>query len=204
MIIMAELLHQAYQHIETGNIQHARTVLETLLQIEPMNIEAWEACMQISETCEELDHYCEQVLQIPELNPTDRESILDYYYFLRQILRVNSARESTPKMVTYELVDQFTFNLKDPQSGNSTDIVNNLDLERSVAWLLDKAIIILHIVLLVTGLKLINLGNNFGYWIMMVLFISVFVNLWNIILPITDTDQMPDSNQFEATDRYHG
>jgi hypothetical protein len=202
--MMAKLIHQAYQHIEAGNIQHARAVLEGLLQTEPMNIEAWEACMQISETSEELDHYCEQVLQIPELNPADRESILDYYYFLRQILRANSAKESTPKMVTYELVDQFTFNLKDPQSGNSTDIVNNLDLERSLAWLLDKAIIILHIVLLVTGLKLINLGNNFGYWIMMVLFISVFVNLWNIILPITDTDQMPDSNQFEATDRYHG
>jgi hypothetical protein len=51
---------------------------------------------------------------------------------------------------------------------------------------------------------LINLENNFGYWIIMVLFISVFVNLWNIILPIADADQMPDSNQLEATDRYHG
>lgn len=201
---MAELLHQAYQHIETGNIQHARAALEALLQTEPRNIEAWEACMQISETCEELDYYCEQVLQIPELNPTDRESILDYYYFLRQILRTNSAKESMPKMVTYELVDQFTFNLKDPQSGNSTDIVNSLDLERSLAWLLDKAIIVLHFVLLVTGLKLINLGNNFGYWIMMVLFISVFVNLWNIILPITDIDQTSDASQREATDRYRG
>lgn len=201
---MAELIHQAYQYIEAGNIEHARAILEALLHTDPMNIEAWEACMQISETCEELDYYCEQVLQIPEINPTDRESILDYYYFLRQILRANSAKESTPKMVTYELVDQFTFNLKDPQSGNSTDIANSLNLERSVAWLLDKAIIVLHIVLLVTGLKLINLGNNFGYWIMMVLFISVFVNLWNIILPLTDTDQTPDPNQFEATDRYQG
>jgi hypothetical protein len=73
-----------------------------------------------------------------------------------------------------------------------------------LAWLLDKAIVVLHIVLLVTGLKLINLGNNFGYWIIMVLFISVFVNLWNIILPVTEPDQIPDANQLEATDRYHG
>ena len=204
MTNMADLLHQAYEHIEAGNYQHARAVLEALLHSEPMNIEAWEACMQISETCEELDFYCEQVLQIPALNPTDRESMLDYYYFLRQILRANSTRASAPKMITYELVDQFTFNLKDPQSSNSKDLVNRLDLERSLAWLLDKAIIVLHIVLLGTGLKLINLGNNFGYWIMMVLFISVFVNLWNIILPVTDTDQMSDSNQFKATDRYRG
>lgn len=202
MIIMANLLHQAYEHIEADNIEQARAVLEALLQAEPMNIEAWEACMQISETCEELDYCCEQVLQLAGLHPTDRESILDYYYFLRQILRINNTRESAPKMVTYELVNQFTFNLKDPQSGNSNDIVEGLDLEQGLAWLLDKAIIVLHVVLLITGLKLINLGNNFGYWIIMVLFISVFVNLWNIILPIADTDQMPDSNHFEATDRY--
>ena len=202
MIIMANLLHQAYEHIEADKIEQARAVLEALLQAEPMNIEAWEACMQISETCEELDYCCEQVLQLAGLHPTDRESILDYYYFLRQILRINNTRESAPKMVTYELVNQFTFNLKDPQSGNSNDIVEGLDLEQGLAWLLDKAIIVLHVVLLITGLKLINLGNNFGYWIIMVLFISVFVNLWNIILPIADTDQMPDSNHFEATDRY--
>jgi hypothetical protein len=204
MTIMADLLHKAYEHIEAGNVQYARAILESLINTDPMNIEAWEACMQISETCEELDYYCEQVLQIPELNPTDRESILDYYYFLRQILRANNTRESAPKMVTYEMVNQFTFNLKDPQSGNSKDIVNSVDFEQGLAWLLDKAIIVLHIVLLITGLKLINLENNFGYWIIMVLFISVFVNLWNIILPIADTDQMPDSNQLEATDRYHG
>lgn len=204
MTIMADLIHQAYEHIEAGNIQYARAILESLINTDPMNIEAWEACMQISENCEELDYYCEQVLQIPELNPTDRESILDYYYFLRQILRANIAKTSGSKMVTYELVDQFTFNLKSLQSNDSKDTLNNLDFVQGVAWLLDKAIIILNIILLATGMKLIHLGNNFGYWIIMVLFISVFVNLWNIILPVTDTEQLSDSNQFDATDRYHG
>lgn len=198
---MADLIHKAYQQIEAGNIQYARAILESMINTDPMNIEAWEACMQISETCEELDYYCEQVLQIPELNPTDRESILDYYYFLRQILRANITKASVPKMVTYELVDQFTFNLKVLQSNDSRETLSNLGFEQGLAWLLDKAIIILHIVLLATGLKLIHVGNNFGYWIIMVLFISVFVNLWNIILPVTDTEQLSDSNQFETTDR---
>ena len=200
MTIMADLLYKAYKYIEAGNVQYARAILESLINTDPENIEAWEACMQISETCEDLDYLCEQVLQIPKLNPTDRESILDYYYFLRQILRADSARASAPKMVTYELVNQFTFSLKDQQSNNSKDAISSMDFERSLAWLLDKAIIILHMVLLVTGLKLIYLGNYFGYWIIMVLFISIFVNLWNIILPVPETVQMPDSNQPESTD----
>lgn len=204
MTIMANLIYKAYEYIEAGNIQYARAILESLVNTDPLNIEAWEACMQISETCEELDYYCEQVLQLPGLNQTDRESILDYYYFLRQILRANIAKTSVPKMVTYELVDQFTFNLKSSQSNDSKDVLSNLDFERGLAWSLDKAIIVFHIVLLITGLKLIDLGNTFGYWIIMVLFISVFVNLWNVILPVTNSDQLSDSNQFEATDRYHG
>ena len=200
MTIMAELLHKAYKYIEAGNVQYARAILESLINTDPLNIEAWEACMQISETCEELDYLCKQVLQIPELNPTDRESILDYYYFLRQTMRTDSVKAGVPKMITYELVNQFTFRLKDQQSNNSNDVISSVDFERSLTWLLDKAIILLHIILLMTGLELINLGNNFGYWIIMVVFISIFVSLWNIILPVPETDQIPDSHQPENTD----
>jgi len=200
MTIMAELLHKAYKYIEAGNVQYAHAILESLINTDPLNIEAWEACMQISETYEELDYLCEQVLQIPGLNSTDRESILDYYYFLRQTLRADHARAGAPKMITYELVNQFTFRLKDQHSNNTKDVMINMDLERSLTWLLDKAIIILHLILLMTGLKLINLGNSFGYWIIMVVFISIFVSLWNIILPVPETDQIPDSHQPENTE----
>jgi hypothetical protein len=200
MTIMAELLLKAYKYIAAGNVQYARAILESLINTDPLNIEAWEACMQISETCEELDYLCKQVLQIPELNPTDRESILDYYYFLRQTLRTDSVKAGAPKMITYELVNQFTFRLKDQQSNNSNDAISIEGFEQGLTWLLDKAIILLHIILLVTGLKLINLGNTFGYWIIMVVFISIFVSLWNIILPFPETDKFPDSSHSDTTD----
>lgn len=200
MTLTADLLHKAYVHIEAGNIQYARAILESLINTEPINIEAWEACMQISETCEELDYLCEQMLHAPKLNPTDRESILDYYYFLRQKMRHNTVEAGARKMITYEPVNQFTFSLKDQPSAYSKEVIGNIDFERSLTWLLDKTIFIFYLVLLVTGLKLVSLGNNFGYWIIVVLAMSIFVSLWNMNLPVPGANRISDSNQPESTD----
>jgi hypothetical protein len=200
MTTAADLLHNAYEYIDAGNFHYASAILESLINIDPMNIEAWEACMQISRTCEELDYLCEQVLQIPELNSIERESILDYYYFLRQKMRAHGAAADTPKLITYELVNQFTSSLRDQPSTDSNDFLSRIDFERGLTWLLNKAISTLYLILLLIGLKLVSLHNNFGYWILMVLIMSIFVGLWNMVFPIAENNRMPDSNQLETTD----
>ena len=200
MTTVVNLLHTAYVHIDAGNSRHARSILESLLNVDPMNVEAWEAYMQISGTREELDHLCDRVLQFTELNPADRESILDYYYFLRQKMRSCSADAGIQKMITFELMDQFTYNLKDVSSTNSDNATGTVSAQRSLAWFLDKAIFIVYLVLLVIGLELLAAGNDFGYWIIIVLGISIFVSMWNKIFLVAKTDHVPNSRQSDTLD----
>ena len=78
-----ELIHQAYQCTQAGDFRSAGNILESLIGVDPLDVEAWEAYMQISSTCDELDILCERVLQVPDINSVDRKSLLDYYFFLR-------------------------------------------------------------------------------------------------------------------------
>jgi len=180
---MVNHLDKAYGYIESGNLQLAIGILETLVNADPMNVEAWEAYMQICGTYDELDSLCEQMLQHPEINLTDRESILDYYYFLRQKMRSRGDGYESQKMITLELVDQFNYTLID-RSFISQSNKDDPNLEYGFVGFLGKAIIVPYVVLLVIGLNLLFIGNNFGYWILIVLAISIIVRMWNIIFPV--------------------
>jgi hypothetical protein len=174
-----DFLHEAYLHIEAGNAPYARALLESLVSMDPLNVEAWEAHMQICPTCEELDELCDRVLQVRELTPAERESLLDYYYFLRQGLKA----QQTQSLITFELVDQFTYTLKEqapvqPASSNAGFSIKHL----FEGWL-EKAIAALYLLLLLTGFKLIAIGMQFGYWILLMLAFSIFINLWNMLFP---------------------
>lgn len=196
----ANLLRKAYTQIEAGNHLDARTILETLVNADPMNVEAWEAYMQMSETCEELDHLCDRVLQVSELTRTERESILDYYYFLRQRIKACGTEVEAQEMITFELVDQFTYTLRERPSSNPTDAAVDRIHEHGIARILRKMVIIPYGVLLAVGLNLLSAGNNFGYWIILVLSITIFVSLWNIIFPAIKIDQRPRTYQAESMD----
>lgn len=174
-----DFLHEAYLHIEAGNDPYARALLESLVSLDPLNVEAWEAHMQICPTCEELDELCDRVLQVRELTSAERESLLDYYYFLRQGLK---ARQ-TQTLVTFELVDQFTYTLKEQVAVQPATSMLNTNLRQLFEGWLEKAIIALYGLLFLTGLKLIAMGVQFGYWILLMLALSIFINLWNMLFP---------------------
>jgi hypothetical protein len=157
----ADFLYEAYSDIEAGNLQYASALLESLVSIEPGNIEAWEAYMQLCQTCEELDCICERVLQVPGLSEADIESILDYYYFLRQRMKTCQAETAARKMIKFELVDQFTYTLRESSTINSQLVTDSLSLRSLFAGLLEKSIIFLYVVLLITGIKL--LAKNIQY-----------------------------------------
>lgn len=196
----ANLLYMAYAHIEAGNLDYARSILDSLVSVNSLNAEVWEAYMQISESCEELDSICEQFLNVPDFNPTDRESILDYYYFLRQRMKYGTPEGEEREMVTFELVDQFTYNLKDRASLQLAEYADSSKGEQIVAGFLNKAIMLVCVFMLVIGLKLIAGGNTFGYWIIMVLGISVFIGLGNLLFPEAKPGQFSDLVSSEVVD----
>lgn len=193
-MIKANLLHKAYLHIDAGDLPSAHKILDLLISVEPMNVEAWEAYMQICGTCDELDRLCERVLQIAEINRIDRKSILDYYYFLRQKIRYCDLESEFQNNVTLELVDQFNLNLQD-QASVSINFGGHASLRHWFVWVLGKAIVIPYIILLAMGLNLLLAGNNFGYWILLIPFLRGFANVRKIIIPVFEVSPNPNGYQ---------
>lgn len=195
MSVAENLLSKAYVLIQAGNFHHASRVLDSLLLVDPMNVEAWEAYMQISESCEKLDDLCGRILLLSELTPMDRESILDFYYFLRRKLRAFDEQVATQEMITFELVDQFTYTLRYQFATTQNDAAFDKNFEQRLAKFLRKVIIIQYGALLTLGLKLFSAGNNFCCWIILVLAISILISLWNVIFHVTENHSKPRTPQ---------
>jgi len=171
-MLMANLLHTAYKNINAGNIQSAIDTLETLVCVEPMNVEAWEAYMQICGTREELDCLCERVLQVSSVTPVDRESIIEYYDFLRQKFKFCSLDEEQQGTVTLELVDEFNYTVMDQRLFQEKfGVISRFKQE--FGSLLGMVITIPYLVLLLIGLRLLFVGNSFGYWVLIVLLLGI-------------------------------
>ena len=171
------LLHQAYSQAEAGNFQYAKALLESLVSIQPLNTEAWEAYLQLCQTCEELDYLCERITQVVGFHSVDIESILDYYYFLRRNLKLCQNGANFSSEITFELVDQFTYTLKDHPTGANSDQHFHKFVELP-SWLLEKSKTIFFTIILIAGLKLLTIENFFGDWIVLTLMIMFSINLW--------------------------
>ena len=196
---MENSLTQAYSYINAGELSRAENVLESLVRADPTNVEAWEAFMQISKTCDELDNLCNRVLPIAGFTSFERESILDYYYFLRQKMRQPDEEVDDHRMIKLELMDQFSYTLKEQH--HSSIKVSNADFMQWLTWLLPKAIIIPYFALLSVGIKLVSLRNNFGYWIIMVIAISILANLLDMIFPVFRANYPSDDSSVETTEK---
>lgn len=171
---MMNLLHDAYTKFDMGNTQSAKEILEELLRIDPLNIEAWEAYMQISETCEELDSLCERILQVPGIIEINRESIFDYYNYLRKNFKSYELKFGLQRNVKLEMMDQFNFSSLD-QSPISGRLSSSGAFRQYFIRLLRKVIIIPYVVLLLAGLNLLFEDNSFGLWILLFLTLSFFI-----------------------------
>lgn len=179
----SDFLHEAYHHIEAGNDQYASALLESLVSMEPLHIEAWEAYMQLCPVCEDLDDLCDRVLQVRGLTSAERESLLDYYYFLRQGLKARRESADAPALVTFELVDEFPLALKELHHSASNPASDSNRFKVNFTGWLEKGLTVFYGLLLLVGLQLVADGIQFGYWILLMLAFSVFVNLWNMVLP---------------------
>ena len=165
----------AYEHINAGSFGSAIDVLESLICNNPLNIEAWEAYMQICKTCDELDFLHQRILMVTGLRNEERESVLGYYNFLQKKLRSCDEGGESQKKVKLELIDQFNFTLKD-QAFTSGQASANSQINIEIARLLGNTVIFSHFVLLILGLALIYAGNDFGYWILLVPTFGAVIN----------------------------
>ncbi len=190
-------LDEAYAQLQAGNLQDARQLLDLLVHDDPMNVEAWEAYMQTSESFEELDDLCDRAIQFPELAQTERTSILDYHCFLRQRMRVLVEKTEAPEVILFELRDQFTYTFNDRSSAALNDSRLEKDFERRIARFLGKAILLPYYVLLTAGIKLLSVGNHFGYWIILMLAITILIGRWKIILHIARIENKPRAPRLE-------
>lgn len=183
-----ELIRQAYQYTEVGDFQSASNILESLIDVDPLDVEAWEAYMQISSTCEELDILCERVLQVPEINSVDRKSLLDYHFFLRQKKESFETYGVKHEKITFKVVDQIICAKKDEQPMLSyTDTL--VSFKWGLAFILNGSLFVSYTVLLIVGFSLLSSNNYFGYWIIAVLFTTITLGGRNKLIDGKETNQ---------------
>ena len=92
MPISSKLLERAYQLSETGEIEDVARILDTILQADPGNVEAWEFYLQICNCSEDLDNLADRVLGTGDLSEDEKADILDYYNY-----RVDRLEEHSPR-----------------------------------------------------------------------------------------------------------
>ena len=92
MSISSHLLERAYQLIDANQLQNAEMVLDALVRVDPKNIPAWEAYLEIHQCCGDLEWGMERVLNIKELSFEEREEILAYQTYLME--RTNKPEEN--------------------------------------------------------------------------------------------------------------
>ena len=168
-----KLIRQAYQCTEDGDFQSAGHILESLIDVDPLDIEAWEAYMQICNTCEELDILCERALQVPDINSIDRKSLLDYYFFLRQKRESFEAYGVNHEKITFKVVDQIICSKKDEQP--ALGHAGKPGLKRGLSFILNGSMLVSYTVLLIAGFSLLISNNYFGYWIIAVLLTAIIL-----------------------------
>lgn len=166
-------IQQAYHHINSGDYQAAIGILESLINVDTVNVEAWEAYMQISRNSNQLDELCDRVLQINKINTVDRESILDYYYFLREKIKLYRSSDEIQKDIKFEVVDQFSYPLSSSIPKNNREM--NTNIEQRLVIFLHRAILILYLILMAVTFNLLAINNNLGYFAVLELIFTVLV-----------------------------
>jgi len=190
-----DLLEEAYWHDRNGNNQYAKALLESLVSIQPHNVEAWEAYLQLCQTCEELDFLCERVVEIDGLSSWDIESILDYYYFLRQNLKMQIESLDERTMVKFELIDQFTYTLVDHKSSKAHPRESQSSLGKENHRLPGKVILIFYFMVSIAGIKLMNHGTTISYLILLAVMVGILMSLWKMIFPKTNKQDQTKKHQ---------
>lgn len=127
MPISAHLLERAYQLIHAGQYQNAELVLDAVVRVDPKNIMAWKAYLQVYQNRHDLEWLMERILKVKELSDKDKSDILSYHDRLLQglyqrkpndseenlipapILQTGTGMPAQEGKVTFELIEEFDY-----------------------------------------------------------------------------------------------
>lgn len=180
MPISAHLLERAYQLIDAGQLQNAELVLEAVVRVDPKNVMAWKAYLQICQEYNDLEWLMERILKSKDLCDNDKTEIYAFQNYLIQSLnrRKQSTDEGGPKrvykvaspaqedVVIFELLDEFEYPIRKTEQARRRKPRQLYKF--SIPPYVWQAAALL--VLFYTSVRMLVLGYLFGY-----LLIGVFV-----------------------------
>jgi hypothetical protein len=124
MPITSHLLERAYQLINANQIQNAELVLDAVVRVDPQNIEAWVAYMQIHQDHSDLEWLKDRIMRTRELSVEDKTELLRYHDALvQQLTRVEAGLGETNT--------SYVFNFKpgyEPLPRNDADLFELIDI----------------------------------------------------------------------------
>ena len=180
MPISTHLLERAYELIEANQLENAEMVLDAVVRVDPKNVMAWKAYLQLYQDRNDLKWLIERILKTRELSDKDKEDICAFHDYLIQNLSVyeQNSKEAFPRRmisfepvdeapaqdnpVIFELLDEFDYpeHKKERVKSRKPRQIFKYDIPMYV-WQAAGLLIIFY-----AGIRLLVLGYIFGYLLM--------------------------------------
>jgi hypothetical protein len=87
MPISSHLLERAYQLINANQMQNAELVLDAVVRVDPKNIEAWIAYLEVHQDRSDLEWLKDRIVRTREISDQDKNELLQYHAVLIEHLK---------------------------------------------------------------------------------------------------------------------
>ena len=127
MPVFANLMERAYQLIKSGQYHNAELVLDAMVRVDPKNVMAWKAYLQVYQNRRDLEWLMQRISTVKELSDSDKLELRSYHNRLVQgpspvkqdnaeeyLIQVPSlqAGSETPaqdERIVFELIEEFDY-----------------------------------------------------------------------------------------------
>lgn len=110
MPVSSHLLERAYQLINANQLQNAELVLDAVVRVDPKNIEAWIAYMEVHQDRNDLEWLKDRILRTREISDQDKTELLQYHAVLIEHLKKiesGTVRANTNQDFSFRQINEF-------------------------------------------------------------------------------------------------
>jgi hypothetical protein len=111
MPISSHLLERAYQLINANQMQNAELVLDAVVRVDPKNIEAWIAYLEVHQDRTDLEWLKDRIVRTREISDQDKNELLQYHAVLIEHLKkveAGTARAHTVQSFSFRQIDELS------------------------------------------------------------------------------------------------
>src|SRR5690348_15132331 len=111
MPISSHLLERAYQLINANQMQNAELVLDAVVRVDPKNIEAWIAYLEVHQDRSDLEWLKDRIARTREISDQDKNELLQYHAVLIEHLKkveAGTARAHNVQSFSFKQIDEFS------------------------------------------------------------------------------------------------